>query len=388
MRVLIFNHPTIAKDCMDTFRNLGYEVIEGPIPYTSNFSEVNEIIESNSADYVFTINFYAAISVICQRLNKKYISWTVDIPNYDLYTKPILNETNNIFIFDETIVEEVKSFGAKNVYYLPQAANVDRLDKVCINSYDLEKYSCDASFLGSTIVNNEFNYISDDIDERLKDEIFRIFFKQSIDMTDDIIDRFITDELIYKLIGQINSIFSVKTDFLSLKRKVYFILSRKFDEMQRLDMAEYISSSCKFKVYGDDAWEKILGKQVNYMGNAEHYIEMPKIFKVSKVNINVLRRILGSGLPMRVFDIMGSGGFMVTNYKKDIGKFFEDGKDLVIYRDFKDLNEIIQYYINHENERIEIARNGYEKVKKYHDYKVRIREMMEIVDENITNSHR
>lgn len=376
MRILIFNHATIAKDCMDTFKNLGYEVIEGPIPYNSNISEVDKIIKENNVDYVFTINFYAAISVICKNLNIKYISWTVDIPNYDLYTKPVLNDTNNIFIFDETIVEEIKDFGAKNVYYLPQAVNIDRLDRIYIKDEDLEKYSCEASFVGSTVVNNEFNYISGNIDEKIKDEIFKGFYMQSIDTTKDKITEFITDELIYKLIDQINSVFNVKTDFLSLKRKVYFILSRKFDEMQRLDMAEYISSIHKFKVYGDDAWERILGKEVNYMGSAEHNIEMPKVFKASKVNINLMRISFGSGLPMRVFDIMGSCGFMATNYKKDIVKFFEDGKDLVIYRDFKDLSDIIQYYTNHEDKRLEIAQNGYEKVKQYHTYTVRLKEMM------------
>lgn len=376
MRILIFKHPTIARDCMDNFRNLGYEVTEGPIPYNSNISEIEEIIKKNSVDYIFTINFYAAISVICKNLNKKYISWTVDIPNYDLYTKPVLNDTNNIFIFDETIVEEIKNFGAKNVYYLPQATDVKRLDNIYINNNDLEKYSCDASFVGSTIVNNEFNYISDEIDEKVKEEIFKAFYMQSIDTTKDRFTQFITDELIYKLIDEINSVFNVKTDFLSLKRKVYFILSRKFDEMQRLDMAEYISSIHKFKVYGDDAWERILGKEVNYMGLAEHNIEMPKVFKASKVNINLMRISFGSGLPMRVFDIMGSCGFMATNYKKDIVKFFEDGKDLVIYRDFKDLSDIIQYYTNHEDKRLEIAQNGYEKVKQYHTYTVRLKEMM------------
>jgi Uncharacterized protein conserved in bacteria len=388
MRILAFNHPTIAKDCIDTFRELGDEVIEGPIPYNSNISEIEKLIDSSNVNYVFTINFYAAISVICKKLDIKYISWTIDIPNYDLYTKPILNEINNIFIFDETIVEEIKSFGAKNVYYLPQATNVDRLDRVFVDNSDLEKYSCDASFLGATIVNNEFNYISNDLDEAIKDEIFRIFHKQNIDTTTDIIDRFVTNDLINKLIEPINGVFDVKTDYLSLRRKVYFILSRKFDEMQRLDMAEYISSIHKFKVYGEDLWEKILGKQVNYMGSAEHYIEMPKIFKISKVNINLMRISFGSGLPMRVFDIMGSGGFMATNYKKDIVKFFEDGKDLVIYRDFKELSDIIQYYINHEEERQEIARNGYSKVKQYHNYKVRLKEMMEKVNENTINSNR
>ncbi|WPC41069.1 glycosyltransferase [Clostridium sp. JS66] len=380
MKILVFQHDTIAMDCINNFKNLGYQVVEGPIPYKSNIAKVTEKIKNHNPNYVFTINFYATISNICKKLNIKYISWTVDIPNYDLYTEPIFNDTNNIFIFDETIVEEIKGLGGKNVRYLPQAACVSRLDKVCIDEEDLKRYSCDASFVGATIINNEFNYISNLIDEELKEEIFKIFSIQSMDISVDRITRFMNDELIERLKEPINHIFNVKTDFLSLKRKEYFILSRKFDEMQRLDMADYLSDIYKFKVYGDDAWEKVLGKKVNYMGSAEHYIEMPKVFKISKVNINLMRISFGTGLPMRVFDIMGSGGFMATNYKKDIIKFFDDGKDLVIYRDIKDLKDIIQYYTNHEDERKEIAMRGYEKVKQHHNYVIRLKAMMDMVE--------
>ncbi|MHB9922111.1 hypothetical protein CF091_00955 [Clostridium botulinum] len=37
---------------------------------------------------------------------------------------------------------------------------------------------------------------------------------------------------------------------------------------------------------------------------------------------------------------------------------------LVIYRDIKDLIDIIKYYFNHEEKRQEIILNGYQKVKK------------------------
>jgi len=39
--------------------------------------------------------------------------------------------------------------------------------------------------------------------------------------------------------------------------------------------------------------------------------------------------------------------------------------------------EQIEYYLSHEKERREVARNGYEKVKKYHTYKNRVETILE-----------
>ena len=40
--------------------------------------------------------------------------------------------------------------------------------------------------------------------------------------------------------------------------------------------------------------------------------------------------------------------------------------------------EKIAYYLEHEEERIQIAKNGQEKVKNYHTYKIRLNEMTQI----------
>ena len=37
-----------------------------------------------------------------------------------------------------------------------------------------------------------------------------------------------------------------------------------------------------------------------------------------------------------------------------------------------------EYYLSHDKERMEIAHNGFEKVKKYHTYDIRLTQMLEI----------
>ena len=83
-----------------------------------------------------------------------------------------------------------------------------------------------------------------------------------------------------------------------------------------------------------------------------------------------------SGIPLRVFDIMGAGGFVISNYQPELAEIFVPGEDIVLYDSIPDLLMKIEYYLEHEGERKQIAKNGYEKVKEYHSYDMRLTEML------------
>ena len=88
-----------------------------------------------------------------------------------------------------------------------------------------------------------------------------------------------------------------------------------------------------------------------------------------------------SGIPLRVWDILGSGGFLLTNYQAEIPYYFEEGKDLVCFDGIEDMRDKVRYYLSHEEERAKIARSGYEKVKEHHTYVDRLSKILKIVKE-------
>ena len=68
----------------------------------------------------------------------------------------------------------------------------------------------------------------------------------------------------------------------------------------------------KVNVY---SWEKCdLLQNVNYMGSCDYYGQMTKVFKASSINLNITLKISQSGIPLRVMDILGAGGFLLSNY--------------------------------------------------------------------------
>ena len=91
--------------------------------------------------------------------------------------------------------------------------------------------------------------------------------------------------------------------------------------------------------------------------------------------MNITLRSIESGIPLRAFEIMGAGGFLLSNYQADFLDYFVPDEDFVYYEDQKDLMRKIDYYLYHEKERQAIAKNGHDKMASGHTYRHRIREI-------------
>lgn len=378
--ICMFEHPTILNDCADAFRELGLKIIK--LPWSHENALLRNVAKINP-NYLFTINFSNIVAKISKKLNIPYISWTVDTPAYSLYNMQNLhNDLTFFFVYDENVVHDLKNKGIKNIFYMPVAANVSRLECVMVTDEDYVKYDAEVAFVGSNVANNEYlNYIKPTISTKLNQYINQLIKKQ-FESDYFILKDLIDEDLVDKIDRESDHLIIYSNQsLLSRTEKLAFLLGRYHSHIERIITINQLSERFNIKVYGDDNWlkSKVLKRPEIYMGNAEHYTEMPKVFKVAKVNLNITRAFVETGLPMRVFDVLGSKGFLVTNNKYDISRLFKDGKDLVVYRDLQDLIEIFHYYLEHDKEREDIKRQGFETIKENHTYPIRIKKIMEIV---------
>jgi len=74
----------------------------------------------------------------------------------------------------------------------------------------------------------------------------------------------------------------------------------------------------------------------------------------------------------RPFEITGSGGFCITGAADDTESYFIPGKEIAIYKDTNDLIEKIRYYLKHDDERKAVAKAGYERALREHNYNSRL----------------
>ena len=81
------------------------------------------------------------------------------------------------------------------------------------------------------------------------------------------------------------------------------------------------------------------------------------------INAHDKNLINRSGVKGRLFEVLRCGGFLLTEYTKDLSFFFKIKRHLEVFKNKKELIKKIKYYLKNEKKRKLIAKNG----KKYFD---------------------
>ena len=83
----------------------------------------------------------------------------------------------------------------------------------------------------------------------------------------------------------------------------------------------------------------------------------------------------------RNFEIPGCEGFLLTGDADNLRNYYQDGKEIVIYKDINDLVEKIEYYLEHDEEREAIAKAGSKRTLQDHTYEKRFNKIFKIINE-------
>lgn len=83
----------------------------------------------------------------------------------------------------------------------------------------------------------------------------------------------------------------------------------------------------------------------------------------------------------RIYETLGRGGFLIHPRVEGIEEEFEDGKHLVLFErgNTEELCKLIDYYLEHEEEREKIRKAGFNHVKKNYTYKKRVSMLLSMI---------
>ena len=114
-------------------------------------------------------------------------------------------------------------------------------------------------------------------------------------------------------------------------------------------------------------------------------LEMFQIFKDSKVVINdYVDTANGIGFNQRMFEVMGSGAFMLTRNAPNFEGLFPPNI-FATYENDQDFLDKIAYYLEHEREREEIAKNGQQFVLEHYNYRTIVEQFGRDLTEELTH---
>lgn len=81
----------------------------------------------------------------------------------------------------------------------------------------------------------------------------------------------------------------------------------------------------------------------------------------------------------RNFEVPGCGGFLLTGDVEHLSDYYEDGKEIVTFKDPKDMLSKIKYYLIHDDEREKIRTAGYQRTMREHTYEKRFTEIFKAI---------
>ena len=325
-------------------------------------------------DAVITTNFFPLIARKCHEKGTKYISWSYDAPMNLPLIEEMEHPTNYVFLFDEKDAQKYRAMGFEHFWHLPLAVNCDRLEGVASN----EDYNFEVSFVGqlykSTLpmLRSIMNPYQQEFVDKIVQTQLKIYGKW-----------FVSEMLTDSIIEDMNSYFrSVDPNSIQITSdQLAYSIAQQITYLERLTIIKLMSSiGIRVDLYTDPLEEPERGllDKVNIHGRVSYEKEMPALFRTSKINLNPTLKIIQSGIPLRALDIMGSGGFLLSNYQPEIDEYFADGEDVVMYKSMEEAVEKAKYYLAHDDVRRKVSLKGHEKVRKYFNYEDRIAEIFKL----------
>lgn len=394
MKILFYRYNSICEpDVIEAFQKLGITVLEEKSRMTDkNMTDLQtvEIIEGLiRADhflFIFSINFFPIISEVCEVAQIPYVSWTVDVPVIELFSPALANKCNRIFMFDREQYQKFKAENPEGIFYMPLATNTKRWDKIIGRSTSAErkKFKGNVSFVGSLYTEKNAykkiigmsdyskGYISGVIEAQL--QIYGMNFIESM----------LTDELMQELDPLVPDLHQPVCEG-NVRAQRYLIansfIGSEIAETERIRILDALSERFDVDLYTFSETSKL--PKVRKHGPVKTTTEMPLVFHESTVNLNITMRPIASGLSLRIYDVCGSGGFLLTNWQEELPEIYEPGEEVEFFGSQEELIEKTDFYLRHEEERIKIKSRGYERTVNEHTYDRRIMEMIKIINTTI-----
>lgn len=394
-RIAVVEHPLLSESVARCFEQMGAQVYRLSATYSDPF----RLMEELQPDFLFAVNLvnWSGSREAKQRLFDKlpHCCWLIDpLVNHSktVFDPDLIHPNYHIFSYDPQLLPHFKKHGFHHVEHLPLAPNGER--RPFPGGQD---YVHEVSYVGRSLlsVGNEYlTQLQPEIkrsiqeasggQERQQWEKLLQLFEQGIACQNEDLFDYILPEAISQLETALGLTlppeeWAVKNPHLT-REGLIAVAAKQCCMVQRLLMVQSLAESgIDVDLYGFQDWELLEGPHTHYRGPVAYGNDCMEIFRTSRINLNITRVYARGGIPGRVFDIAGSGGLVMSDYVEEIEELFIPGEEIVCYESYEDLMDKVAYYLHNEEERISIARAGYERVWNSHSLEQRLQQILDRV---------
>jgi len=144
------------------------------------------------------------------------------------------------------------------------------------------------------------------------------------------------------------------------------------------------SSTVRPEVYPNRKPVNKLIAKLDLKNMSKRIVQQNYIRAINQSKIAVISTNIFNSPNMKFTEFTACGTFVLSDKPADFDKLgFKDGKHLVIYKDLKDLKNKIKYYLKYDKKREQIAKQGMNFTRKYHNNTIRTQQFTDVVKVNI-----
>ncbi len=365
----------MQRDMEDAFTQLGITfrcasyVFQNPDSDDYYCTHLRHFLTEDAYDAVFSINFIPVIADVCHEMELPYLCWNYDAGWEFHRTDALFYPTNYIFHFDKKACETYQKAGYRNIIHMPLAVNTRRLDAMQSTAEIRAQYTSDVTFLGSLYENQAesfpklLSYLAPE------DQTFFLNYCQTE------CNNYQTHTLWDQMTETYAATLSNRSTLKNLSPLILICNSASFiANRQRLALLNAVAEQTSLTLYSTSPADLVPG--ADYRWRAGYYSQMPYIFRHSTINLNLTIPSIQTGIPLRIFDILGAGGFLLTNEQDELSEHFRIGVDLEVFHSIEELLEKTDFYLKHPDAAARIAQNGHEAVKSSFSFEQQFRRML------------
>lgn len=273
---------------------------------------------------------------------------------------PYMSRLNELAAYDFVItctpcfVKEFKKHNIKS-YLIYHAFEPRILDNISIPTY--EKRKNDFIFLGQLNPYKQFhqeriNILNNLIKNKIKPDLYVILPKTTY-------KEFLRKLIYYSIALPIKNK-NIK-NMLSTIPQIKYIIEK--NTTPKATISAQIIKTAKPPIYGLEMYKKLANSKIGF-----------------NAHIDITGCCAGN---VRIFETTGLGTCLITDYKQNMKDIFEDGKEVVLYKNSNEAVEKIKWLFNNPTKMAAIAKAGQKKVLTSHTYQIRAKQLYDLVIKNL-----
>lgn len=388
MKILYVYGMAETKDVAYTLRKIGYDVEEyserqeNSVLNDAEMEKLTSYIEEHHVTHLLSIHLIYNLALVSYRLGIKYISIIWDAPYLKLYSPFGRMDTCWFSVFDKLDCERFQKNGIPHVLYQPLSVSYDVVSQWNAGRKGIKNYQNEISFVGSLYGDNFYDRCLKEMPENIQNYFISIFEEAAFQW--DGVNRIYgkTDQVILDYMKQIMPEFSIDSN-LDVDEVNYFevlYLIRKIANIERTCVLNILAESFPVTLYTNVGTDVSMLSNVRVMPPVMGGNPVFKVYAESKINLNISLKGIEGGTPQRVMDIIGAGGFVLTNYCPETAELFEEDIEIVMFKNPEELADKVSYYLTHDEEREKIISAGYDKLTRCYTYEKKLKRLLEWAD--------